>query len=257
MTALPDLPDQPTLAAAQTVVIKGDVAANVARHVALAGIAARQGAKLILFPELSLTGYEPELAGELALRADDACLAPLREAAAAHGIVITAGAPLVGDGGLPLIAALTFRPDGNTAVYTKQYLHGGEETAFAAGQGGAMLDVEGAAIALAVCADFGQPAHALAAAQAGAHVYAASVLVSVKGYDNDAALLQGHAAAHAMPVLMANHGGPSGGWHCAGRSAVWDEKGRLVVAAPGAGECLLLAGRSGGVWNGRVLDTGA
>ncbi len=252
MTAPADLP---TLAAAQTVVVKGDIAANVARHVALAALAAGAGAKLILFPELSLTGYEPELAGELALRADDARLVPLRDAAAAHGIVVIAGAPLANDGGLPLIASLTFRPDGTTAVYTKQHLHGGEETAFAAGQGGAMLDVEGAAIALAVCADFTHSSHARAAALAGARVYAASVLVSVNGYDNDAALLQGHAAAHTMPVLMANHGGPSGGWHCAGRSAVWDEEGRLVVAAAGAGECLLLAGRSGGVWNGRVLDT--
>lgn len=247
--------DLPLFAAAQTVVVKGDIAANVARHVVLAAIAARHGARMILFPELSLTGYEPALARELALTPDDVRLEPLRDAARCEGIVIVAGAPLRHGDGLPLIAALTFRPDGGIQVYTKQHLHGGEEAAFACGQGGTALTVDGAHVALAVCAEIGQASHAAAAAQAGAQLYAASVLVSEGGYAADAALLQGHAATHALPVLMANHGGPSGGWRCAGRSALWDEAGTLVAAAPGDGECLLLARRGGGMWDASVIDT--
>lgn len=248
-------PDLPLVAAAQTVVVRGDIAANVARHVMLAAIAARHGARMIVFPELSLTGYEPGLVAELALRADDARLAPLRDAACCEGIVIVAGAPLANSGGLPLIAVLTFQPDGVTHVYTKQHLHDGEAAAFAPGQGGAALMVDGARMALAVCAEITHASHAAAAAAAGAQLYAASVLVSENGYAADAALLQGYAATHALPVLMANHGGPTGGWHSAGRSAVWDEAGALVGAAPGGGECLLLAQRTGGTWNARVIDT--
>jgi predicted amidohydrolase len=249
--------DLPSVAAAQTVVVKGDIGANVARHVVLAAIAARHGASLIVFPELSLTGYEPALARELALAPDDARLDPLRDAARCEGIVIVAGAPLLNGGSLPLIAALTFLPDGGTQVYTKQHLHDGEEAAFACGQGGAALTVDGMQVALAVCADITHASHAAAAAQAGAQLYAASVLVSENGYSADAALLQGYAATHALPVLMANYGGPSGGWQCAGRSALWDETGTLVAAAPGDGECLLLARRSGGEWDAIVLGTGS
>ncbi|AVR96030.1 carbon-nitrogen hydrolase family protein [Pseudoduganella armeniaca] len=241
------------VAAAQTVVIKGDIAANVARHVALVERAAAEGARLVLFPELSLTGYEPALAAELALLPDDVRLAPLRDAAVRAGAVIVAGAPLVNPDGRPLIAALTFTPQAALHVYTKQYLHPGEEAAFAPGTGGAALDVHGSRVALAVCAEIAHARHAAAAADDGAQLYAASVLVSVNGYAADAALLQGHAATHGMPVLMANHGGATGGWESAGRSALWDERGELVVAAAGGGECLLVARGDEQGWSGRIL----
>lgn len=240
-------------AIAQTVVARGDIAANVARHVALAEAAARSGARLVLFPELALTGYEPALAAGLALAGDDAQLAPLREAAARLGMTLVTGAPLKTPG-LPRIAALSFLPDGASRVYTKQYLHPGEETAFAVGDGGAALALDGASVALAVCAEIAHPEHAAAAARGGAHLYAASVLVSENGYEADAARLRGHARDHRMAVAMANHGGPTGGWASAGRSALWDEHGNVVIAAEGAGECLLLVRRQAGQWFGHRLN---
>lgn len=51
-----------TLAAAQTISIPGDVPANIQRHLAFMQAAAQQGVQLLVFPELSLTGYEPSLA---------------------------------------------------------------------------------------------------------------------------------------------------------------------------------------------------
>jgi len=245
-------PDLPLVAAIQSFSIKGDIAANVARHMALASQAAALGVRLALFPELSLTGYEPEIAGAKALRGDDPRLAPLAALAQRSAMIIVAGAPLRIDGAL-FIGALSFLPDGRVAEYTKQHLHDGEEAVFAAGHGGAALDVEAVPVALAVCADFTHASHAQAAAMAGARLYAASVLVSPGGYAKDSAILQGHATRHAMPVLMANHGGPTGGWQSAGRSALWDERGQLVVEA-GEGEMLVLASRSAGGWQGRLVE---
>jgi len=240
-------------AIAQPVVARGDIAANVARHVVLAGAAARHGARLVLFPELALTGYEPALATELALAADDPQLAPLRAAAASHGIVLVTGAPLKTPG-LPRIAALSFLPDGSVQVHTKQHLHPGEDAAFAVGEGGAGLAVGDAQVVLAVCAEIAHAAHPAAAARGGAHLYAASVLVSENGYEHDAGLLQGYAREHRMAVAMANHGGPTGGWTSAGRSALWDEHGQRVIAAAGAGECLLLARRDRDGWHAGTID---
>lgn len=240
-------------AIAQTVAMKGDIAANVARHVELAEGAARHGARLVLFPELALTGYEPALAAGLALHAGDARLAPLREAAMQHDIMLVTGAPLK-TAGLPRIAALSFLPDGTVHVYTKQHLHPGEDAAFAVGDGGAALQRDGAQVALAVCADITHADHPAAAARCGADLYAASVLVSENGYETDAGLLRGYAREHRMPVAMANHGGPSGGWQCAGRSALWDDNGDIVIAAEGAGECLLLARRDRDGWHARAID---
>lgn len=108
-------------------------------------------------------------------------------------------------------------------------------------------------MAQSVCAGFTRASHALAAAHAGAGIYAASVLANKAGYAKDSALFQGYAAAHPFGVPMANHGGPSGGWACAGRSAFWAPGGRLVMSVAGTGDCLVIARRHAGVWEGEVL----
>lgn len=238
----------PVVAAIQSASVKGDIAANLERHLELARQAAAQGARLALFPELSLTGYEADIAAAMALRGNDARLAPLSELARSSGMVIVAGAPLRIDGALH-IGALSFLPDGRVTEYTKQHLHDGEEVVFAPGHGGAALDIDGVPAALCVCADFTKASHAQAAADAGAKLYAATVLVSPGGYGLDSGILRGYAERHGMPVLMSNHGGPTGGWQSAGRSAFWDERGQLIVEG-GTGECLVLASRDAGGWRG-------
>lgn len=249
------LPDLPLVAAIQSSSIKGDIAANAARHLGLAELAAAQGARLALFPELSLTGYAPDVAAATAIRPDDPRLGPFAALARRTGMTIVVGAPTRAQAGASaalLIGAFSFLPDGRVMEYSKQHLHPGEDRVFRPGCGGAALDIDGAPVALAICAEIAHASHAAAAAQAGNALYAASVLVSPGGYANDCALLEGYAASHAMPILMANHGGPTGGWQSAGRSALWDERGQLVVQA-GEGECLLLASRTNGSWQGRVI----
>ncbi|MBY8947295.1 carbon-nitrogen hydrolase family protein [Pseudomonas sp. SH10-3B] len=243
-----------TLAAAQSISIAGDVPANIERHLAFMRVAAQQGVQLLVFPELSLTGYESSLAAELAIAPEDKMLAPLREMARELRMTAVVGMPirLTPQAGV-LIGALVLGADGSLAVYTKQHLHAGEEVAFVAGQGGAALEWGDDRIALAVCADFSHASHPRAAAQAGATVYAAGVLISEGGYATDSALLQGYAAEHGLLVLMANHGGPSGGWTCAGRSAIWAADGSLLAAVPGVGDALLIARREGGRWAGQVM----
>lgn len=243
-----------TLAAAQTTSVAGDVPANIQRHLAFMQAAAEHGVQLLVFPELSLTGYEPTLAAGLAIAPEDALLAPLRDMAQALRLTAVVGMPirLAPQTGV-LIGALVLGADGSLAVYTKQHLHPGEDAAFIAGQGGAALEYGGNRIALAVCADFSHASHPRQAAEAGANVYAAGVLISEGGYATDSALLQGYAVEHGLLVLMANHGGPSGGWACAGRSAIWAADGGLLAAAPGLGDALVIARRDGGHWSGHVV----
>lgn len=243
-----------TLAAAQTISIAGDVPTNIQRHLAFMRAAAEQGVQLLVFPELSLTGYEPTLAAELAIAPEDALLAPLREMAQELRLTAVVGMPirLAPESGV-LIGALVLGADGSLAVYTKQHLHPGEDVAFIAGQGGAALEWEDDRIALAVCADFSHASHPRQAAEAGATVYAAGVLISEGGYATDSALLQGYACSHGMLVLMANHGGPSGGWACAGRSAIWATDGSLLACASGVGETLVIARRDDGHWTGEAI----
>lgn len=243
-----------TVAAAQYSCIAGDLPANLVRHLACMQHAAQCQVDFLLFPELSLTGYEPEYAAELALAPDSAVLQPLRDQARRLGMTTVVGLPIRYTVGGVLIAALVLGADGQQRVYTKQHLHPGEDRVFSPGHGGTPVLLADQRIALAVCADFAHPKHVANAVAQGADLYAASVLVSENGYAHDSQILQDYALEHQVAVLMANHGGPSGGWACAGRSAFWAPGGALIIEAREGGDYLVLAQSGVQGWQGRLVE---
>lgn len=251
------------VAAAQTLPVAGDLAANLRQHLAFVQAAALHKVNLLLFPELSLIGYEPDHMASHVMDVEDmqyGRLAPLREAAMHHGMALVVGAAVVPDAQasaghlLPSIGALVFHPSGHTEVYRKHHLHGGEERFASPGAAAAhVTTLASQPVGLAVCADITHAEHAQAASVAGAALYACSMLLSEKGYAPESAMLQSCAREHGMAVLMANFGAPSGGYQCAGRSALWAEGGSLVVEAEGVGSCLVVGRRQAGSWMGSVI----
>jgi len=246
---MPDL----TIAAAQATSIAGDIAANAEEHARFIGVAGDLGVQLLMFPELSLTGYEPAIARTRALATDDARLDPLRNLAVRFRMAVVAGAPMVAGQGRCRLAALAFLPDGSISTYSKQHLHPGEEAFFEPGAGGDLLRVSGETVALAICADATYPTHAASAAARGASIYAAGVLITDKGYAADAGLFGRYASEHGMACVMANYAAPTGGWVPAGKSAIWCAGGRRVVAAEGTEQALVVATRESGAWRGAVV----
>lgn len=244
----------PRIAAAQSCSIPGNLLANIAHHLRFMDLAAAHGVQLLLFPELSLTGYEPALAAQLAQPANTPLLQPLRDRARQLAMTTVVGLPLREPGGDGVqIAALVFHANGQQTVHTKQHLHPGEDIYFVPGNGGEPLALGDEQIALAICADFSHASHAAQAKAEGATLYAASVLIGESGYSVDSAILQGYAQTHGMAVLVANHGGPTGGWQSAGRSALWDNRGELIAQTAGPGDHLLVAECEGGAWIGQVV----
>ena len=244
-----------TVAAAQTLVWPGDVAANVQQHVLFVQAAASAGVQLLVFPELSLMGYEPTLMARNVLAPDAPQLAPLRDAAAQHGMVLVVGMAVAAEPGQasPGIGSVVLHPDGRTELYRKHHLHDGEQQFASPGAAPAhVTELGGEPVGLAVCADITHPEHAQATRAGGAALYACSMVLSPGGYPAESALLQGYARTHGMAVLMANYGAPTGGYLCVGRSALWAPGGDLVVSAPGVGACLVVGRRSEGVWTGGV-----
>jgi predicted amidohydrolase len=237
------------IAAAQSISRAGDVAWNVAHHLVLAAQAAELGAQLIVFPELSLIGYELDLARASVLPPGSPLLDPLRRLAVEARITIVAGAPLP-HGDQLHIGAVAFQPDGGYSTYSKQHVHVSEEHVFTSGPGGALLSVGDSAVALAICRDASFPAHAEAAVQRGAQVYAAGAMIVPEDYQRKAGLLQGYAASHGLVVMLANYAGTTGGEVSAGRSAIWHQD-KVVVSAPDASEMLLIAERRLDTWTGQ------
>jgi predicted amidohydrolase len=242
-----------SVAVAQTCPIAGDVPTNLEEHVRLARLAAEEGAQVVLFPELSLTGYELGLAERLAFAEDDSRLSVLLGAAASHGLTLIVGAP-VRTGPRLHIGAFILSPEGTSELYTKQRLGAfppsaccdgtvppAEATVFQAGERNPLVQFGGNVAAVAVCADVGRPSHPQQAAERGAKTYLASMFVIPSEFDGEVSKLKGYAVQHSMMVALANFGSPTGGLASAGRSTIWSESGELLVQleANGAGVAIV------------------
>jgi predicted amidohydrolase len=241
-----------TIAAAQFIARRGEVEYNARRHVRLAALAADRGARMVVFPELSLTSYDLALTMNDALAHDDSRLRPLVEVARTRDLILVAGAPVAADGGL-CIGAIAFRPDGLATTYRKQYPTTKERRTFNPGPNGVTIALEEDVVGLAICADVSHAEHARDAADHGATIYVAGSLISDDGYAAEATLLQRYAAEHSMLTLIANYGAPTGGYVSAGRSAAWSDAGELLATAPPEGEALVVARRARGQWTAKAF----
>lgn len=237
------------IAVAQTCPVKGDVEANQGEHLRLARVAAAEGAQLVVYPELSLTGYEIALAPKLAFSEDDSRLAPLLDAARSHSMTLIVGAPVRVASRLH-IGAFILSPDRTIELYTKHHLGAfgasasrdgsippAEATVFQPGDRNPLVRLGDRIAAVAVCADIGQPSHPGQAAKRGATAYLASMFVIPSDFASETSRLRHYAVQHRMLVAFANFGSASGGLASAGRSAIWSETGDLLVEleAKGAG----------------------
>ncbi len=249
-----------SIAVAQTIPHRGDVGANVVEHVGLIRVAAEEGAGILVFPELSLTGYELDLAIGLAFSREDPRLGPLMDAASSCSMALIVGAP-VRIGPRYHIGAFIVYPDRTVDLYTKHRLGAfsaaascdgivppAEATVFQPGDSNPLVRFAGRTGAVAVCADVGSPSHAQRAAGRGADTYLASMFVIPSELERDTAALQAYAARHSMAVAFANFGGPSGGLASGGRSAIWSDRGELLVQLEASGSGVAVAVESEAGW---------
>ena len=127
----------PRIAAAQSISVAGDIAANVLIHTRFVTAAHQCGVDLLVFPELSLSGYELPQLRDCLLKPADTCLAPIRNLVRQTGMTVVVGAPFLQENRpVPSIAAFTFFLDGTSSVYCKQHLHPGEDQYAAPGDTG-------------------------------------------------------------------------------------------------------------------------
>ena len=215
------------IAIAQTRPIVGPVENNLTQHHLLVELAAREGAGLIVFPELSLTGYEPKAAASLARAPEDACFLTIQALANLNGLSIAVGVPTQGDL-MPRISTLVFRPHLEVEVHSKHYLHQDEWPYFEPGGNPLCLLSEAPAVALAICYELSVPQHAQDALRAGASVYVASVAKTEQGVNGANERLAKIASEYSIDVMMANCIGAMDGTECVGRSGVWNSEGRQL-----------------------------
>ncbi|HOZ86333.1 MAG TPA: carbon-nitrogen hydrolase family protein [Bacteroidia bacterium] len=244
------------LAAAQINPFRNNTAANIQRHLQFIERAAENNAQLILFPEMSLSGYERELADGLSFTLDDERLNILSEKAKQHQMLIIVGAPVKIKNRL-YIGAFIFAGDQTLRVYTKQFLHTGEEKYFSAGaHHNPILELEKEIISVAICADITNDRHAAKAAKNKTSLYLAGIFYTPGGMDKGFETLSGYSKKHSMKVLMANYCGSSYDMPGGGQSAFWDEKGVLKGQLDASSEGLLLVEYKDKNWHTRKVSVG-
>ncbi|AUP78752.1 carbon-nitrogen hydrolase family protein [Flavivirga eckloniae] len=213
---------------AQTKPIKGDIQANIEIHKNIINIAVSNKSDIIVFPELSLTGYEPELAKDLATNKDDSRFDEFQEISNKNNITIGVGIPVKSTDGV-LISMLIFQPNKPRTLYSKQHLHPGEADLFTVGNNQIFLEEGNNKIALAICYETSVLEHSEYANSQGANIYIASVLNSIDSIHKDIDRISKTARKYKMTAFMSNYVGMSGGNACVGKSSVWNNQGDLVA----------------------------
>ncbi len=185
---------------------------------------------MVVFPELSLTGYEPDAP---AISTDDALLMPIVEACAQTGSLALVGAPVDGEGGASHIATLAIDGAGITVAYCKMWLGGAELDRFTPGAGPAVLEVDGWRLGLAICKDTGIPQHSSETAALDIDVYVAGVLETAEDAAVQDQRAQRVTTGHQVWVAVASFAGSTGGGfdQAAGRSAIWNPDDTVLARA--------------------------
>jgi predicted amidohydrolase len=212
------------VAAAQPPCVALDVVSNAHAH---AEAIRRAQARLVVFPELSLTGYE--LAAD-PVAPDDPALRPIVEACAETGAVALVGAPIE-EHGSRFIAALHVDGDGVTVAYRKSHLGGDELDRFHGGDGPTVLELDGWRVGLGICKDTGVAEHTSGTASLGVDLYAAGLVHLPEELDEQDARGERIAAACSSYVAFASFAGATGGGYdaTAGESTIWAPDGSVLA----------------------------
>jgi predicted amidohydrolase len=242
---------KPVVAIAQFSPRIGLVERNLERHVELIDRAVEGGASMVVFPELSLTGYTlRDLTAEVAMRSTDPRLAPLVERSGR--ITIVAGGVEEGENFGMYNAAFLFEEGRITThrkVYPPNYGLFEEQRYVLPGTRVAALDTRIGRIGILICEDIWHVSLPLLLALDGAQVIVVIAASPTRftrqaGFNNDRTNAENnHAIARLLSTFLiyVNRTGYEDGVHFCGGSEIVSPYGEPLLKAPRMTEELLFA----------------
>ncbi len=246
-----------TIGIAQIAPRLGDVAFNLQTHLAQIEEASKRGVELLVFPELSLTGYVlRDLAQEVACRPtpDDPVLAPLFEASKEKGMDVVFGFVEEGPRKRFYIASVYASRGESIHVHRKVYLPTytlfDEGRYFSPGDRFRAFDTRFGRMGLLICEDFWHPSSAYVLWQDGADVLILMSSSPGRGLRQPGRMdssrhvelaNQMFASFFTDFVIHANRVGFEEGLNFWGGSTVFGPDGEMVVQAPYFEEALVVA----------------
>jgi len=213
---------------AQTKSIKGNISKNIKNHLKIIDSAIKLNSDLIIFPELSITGYEPELAKELSTDIENEIFIPFQEVSDKNDITIGIGMPTNAIDGIN-ISILIFQPNQNKRlVYSKRLLHSDELPYFASSNNQPLLKIKGKKIGIGICYETLQREHFVKAKENEAEIYIASVAKPDRGVHKAYIHFSEIAKEFTTPIFMANCVGYCDNFMGNGKSSIWNKNGELI-----------------------------
>lgn len=244
-------PDELTVACLQTAPVFGDPVRNRARTADLIAQAGAAGAKLIVAPELCVSGYafrSREEAFDLAEPADGQTAAAWADAASAAGAYVVGG--ICERAGDELFnSAILVGPDGLTGTYRKVHLWNDEKRYFSPGDlGFPVFGTPFGRVGMLVCYDLWFPEAFRSCVLGGADIVCIpTAWLPIPGQDPSRdpmhnLLVMTSAHTNSVPVLCADRIGRENGLSFIGRSLIAAHSGRPMAGPASAeGEEILIA----------------
>ncbi|WP_435748791.1 nitrilase-related carbon-nitrogen hydrolase [Microbacterium sp. PMB16] len=233
---MPEASDGLRVAALSPEIVIGDLDGNLARIRDAIVAAGRRDARLIVLPELAVSGYvfaDRTEAETMAITVDDERWDAVRAVIPADAVVVVGYAEKVG-GQLYNSAAVLTR-DARLADYRKAHLWGAEKLVFDHGtEAGLVVDTSFGRLGVAICYDNEFPEVPRRLALAGADVLALPVnwpLVPRPEGEHAPELIQAMASARSsrLPVVIADRWGSERGVDWTDGTAIIDERGWIVA----------------------------
>lgn len=243
------LPDTVLAVAAQLAPELGELEGNRLRARLAIEDAARRGARLIVLPELALSGYcfaEQQEARRCAEAVPGPTTREWAQLAARHGLVIVAGLCELADDGSLRNSAVVIDGERLLCVHRKTHLWDREGEIFLAGQEPPpVVETSVGRVGVAICYEAFFPELMRALALAGADVVAVPMNSPLEGerlqpLPIEATLAIAAAHVNRVFVVQADRAGEERGTAWAEASVIVDCEGKLL-AGPEAGERLLSA----------------
>jgi predicted amidohydrolase len=221
----------------------GDLKSNLEHHLEIAGRAKKGGADLVLFPELSLTGYSVrDLNAELALRIDDKFFDPLKSFS--REISVVAGAIIKDETGA-IRNSLIYFEDGEIKhmhfkVYLPTYGIFEEQRYFLPGKEARAFDTKFGKVGLLICEDLWHVSPPYLLAVQGAKLILAAAASPTRmsgdseeypGYQINSEQHKSFARLLSVYLAFANRVGFEDGVNFWGGSEVVSPNGEVLVAA--------------------------
>ena len=207
---------------------QGNIEKSISNHIKLIHCAIEKQADLIVFPELSITGYEPTLAKDLATSVEDKRFDIFQRTSNENNISIGIGMPTLGQNGIH-ISTIVFQPQTTERfVYSKQRLHDDELPYFTSANQQPNLVIAEHKIALGICYETLQKERFIQAQKNHADVFIASVAKAEKNTKKAYIHFPSMAKEYNLPILMANSIGFCDNFLSNGNSSIWNAQGELI-----------------------------